>query len=277
MELFTGHAPEHICALFQAAYTGQVEMVNSRGIYLEISHRHVLLCEDRFGTVPNGVALAQWAHLPAMLSPGQTFQMENGVLHFPRVSLSLQLRSIPKDTQIHLPNKEALYAGVQKLLSKTKYTGLSPLAYPLFAGQMPNMNPYCQAALPHVQALLEALQQENGANLQNSVEPLLGLGPGLTPSGDDLLSGLMYGLRHSPARDNPPSVALRHAILEMAPQRTNAVSADYLTAIANDAPFDPMAAAWRNPAMGAAPLMAIGNNSGSEMLLGLMCAAWLLT
>jgi hypothetical protein len=130
-------------------------------------------------------------------------------------------------------------------------------------------------ALPHVQALLQALKKENTADIHKSVSFLLGLGPGLTPSGDDLLSGLLYGLRHSSARDSLACTNLTNTIRELAVERTNAVSADYLIALVNDAPFDLMAAAWEDPAGGAARLMQLGHNSGGEMLLGLMCAGML--
>ena len=120
-------------------------------------------------------------------------------------------------------------------------------------------------ALPHVQALLQALKEENAADIYTSVSSLLGLGPGLTPSGDDLLSGLLYGLRHSSARDSLACTNLTNAIRELAAERTNAVSADYLMAITVDAPFDRMAAAWTDISVGAGELIQIGSNSGSEM------------
>lgn len=273
MEQLTGIAPEHICQFLQQDGTGFVEMVNSRGIYLLLGAKHILLCHSRFGTVPNGIALDQWDRLPSLLAPGQPVRAENGVLYFPSVTFSFRLRSVPKDTQIHLPREDHLRTGIHLLLTNTKPTGLSALAYPLFTGQMPNMNVYCDMALPHIRALLKALEEENIYGIRQSASALLGLGPGLTPSGDDLLSGLLYGLRHSPARDTAACETLRDTIRELAVERTNAVSADYLIAIADDAPFDRMSAAWANPAAGAAELMQIGNNSGGEMLLGLLIAA----
>lgn len=273
MEWMTGTAPEHICALLRGGCTGSVEMVNSRGIYLQLDRRHILLCHSRFGTVPNGVALEQWERLPALLQPGQQVRVEKGILYFPSVALELRLRSVPRDTQIRVPGEEGLRAGMNTLLANAKPTGLSSLVYPLFAGVKRSMNLYCDIALPYVSALLQALQDENTEEIKESACALLGLGPGLTPSGDDLLSGLLYGLRHSGARGTAGCETLGDAIRENAPERTNAVSAEYLIAIAEDAPFDRMAAAWTDPAAGVAGLLEIGSNSGGEMLLGLLLAA----
>ena len=273
MEWMTGTAPEHICALLREGCTGCVEMVNSRGIYLQLEGRRILLCHSRFGTVPNGVSLEEWDRLPSLLAPGQQVRVENGFLYFPSVAFELRLRSVPRDSRIHFPTDEELRTGIQILLANAKPTGLSPLVYPLLAGETPNRNLYCDIALPHVWVLLRALQEEKKEQIKESVCALLGLGPGLTPSGDDLLSGLLYGLRHSGARNTVACEMLGDTIRETAPERTNAVSAEYLTAVAEDAAFDRMSAAWTDPAAGAAGLLEIGNNSGSEMLLGLLLAA----
>jgi len=271
MERLIGRAPEHICALFREGRTGTVEMVNSRGIYLAIGGRHILLCHSHFGTVPNGVAVDGWDRLYPLLATGQPVQAEKQKIIFP--SGTLELQSISKDTHILFPEKESLQTGIEILLTQAKETGLSSLVHPLFSGEIPKMNLYCEMALVHVRGLLRALKENDAAGIFQSVNFLLGLGPGLTPSGDDLLSGLLYGLRHSPLRDTSASIALRNAIRELAGERTNAVSADYLMAIADDAPFDRMAAAWADPANGAADLLRIGSNSGGEMFLGLLCAA----
>lgn len=272
MEQVIGSAPEHICDLFQGSAAGCVEMVNSRGIYLRVGDSCVLLCSSRFGTVPNGAALEQWERLPSLIEPGQPFRTENGIVAFPAASWQMCLQRIPKDAQVRLPDAASLNTGIRLLKENAKQTGLSSLVFPLFAEQAPPMNPYCHMALPYVQTLLRSLQKENAAGIEEAVSGLLGLGPGLTPSGDDLLSGLLYGLRHSPARDLAASKMLSNAICALAGERTNAVSADYLLALAKDAPFDRMAQAWTDPGAGAMGLMEIGSNSGGEMLLGLLCA-----
>jgi hypothetical protein len=248
-------------------------MVNSHGIYLLLEDRYLLLCHSRFGTVPNGMSLEQWDSLPSLLETAQPVQVENGMLRFPAAVFRLQLRSVPVDTQLLLPSREGLQAGIRILAANAKPTGLSSPVFPLFEGQTLPMNPYCQMALPYVQQLLRSLQKENMSGIEEAVSAILGLGPGLTPSGDDLLSGLLYGLRHSPARDTAVCEMLGNAIRRNAGERTNAVSADYLMAIAGDAAFDFMAAAWADPSTGAARLMQIGSNSGGEMLLGLLIAA----
>ena len=275
MDRFIGYAPEHICTLLESGSSGCVEMVNSRGIYLQFGCSHILLCHSCFGVVPNGVAVDEWDRLHPLLSTGQPVQAEKLKIRFP--SGELELESIPKDARILCPEEKNLRAGIGILCAQAKETGLSSLVYPLFTGDTPKLNVYCQMALPYVQALLQALREENAPGIYESASTLLGLGPGLTPSGDDLLSGLLYGLRHSGARDSLACTTLTNAIRALAKERTNAVSADYLLAITEDAPFDRMAAAWADISVGAGELMQIGSNSGCEMLLGLLCAGSVLS
>ena len=225
--------------------------------------------------MPNGVAVEAWEQLPSLLAPGQPVAVKDGQLLLVSGALKLQLHSVPKETNTVSPDEMWLQEGVNLLIANRKETGLSSLVYPLFTEQTPELNPYCRVALPHVRALLQGLKEDKTEEISPSVCALMGLGPGLTPSGDDLLSGLVYGLRHSPIRDSAACNTLITTIREFAPERTNAVSADYLLAMADDAPFALMAEAWKDPAAGAA-LMQIGSNSGSEMLLGLLCAGSVL-
>lgn len=107
---------------------------------------------------------------------------------------------------------------------------------------------------------------------------LLGLGPGLTPAGDDVLAGLLLGLaaRHD-LRDPLAAAVLRHA-----PARTTwlsarllALAADGLAAPAAVAVADALAGHGDDAALtGALPrLLATGHTSGPAMAQGLLLAA----
>lgn len=266
---FYGLAPAHICALFTGNATGIVEMVNSRGIYLELSGVRVLLCDASQGVVPNGAALENWKRLPGSLRVGQTVTAEKGYLQTETCQVKLHLTSIPKDLRLCVPKKASI-AWMQTLLKEKKTEkGLAPL---LFGGN----NPYCVLARPLVEGLVEALRTDDMAGICQCTQNLLGLGTGLTPSGDDVLSGLVYGLRHSAWRERPAVTAFLDSIRREAPLRTNGVSADYLCAVCADAPFEKLANAWADPVRYAGQLLTVGNNSGSEMLLGLTLAGSLI-
>jgi len=60
--------------------------------------------------------------------------------------------------------------------------------------------------------------------VDGSVDELLGLGPGLTPAGDDVLAGLLVGLRHHDALRRPFS----DGVVRLAGERTTTLSAALL-------------------------------------------------
>ena len=75
--------------------------------------------------------------------------------------------------------------------------GLAPLVVQvesLFSGTMPRPTPYIgllHAALPAVELLVRSVRLYDMRGVDAAVKRLLGLGPGLTPSGDDFLCGFV--------------------------------------------------------------------------------------
>jgi len=55
-------------------------------------------------------------------------------------------------------------------------------------------NRFTKAALPHVRALLSSIKTGDLPGVRKASRHMIGLGIGLTPSGDDLLSGLMVAM-----------------------------------------------------------------------------------
>ncbi len=101
-----------------------------------------------------------------------------------------------------------------------------------------------RAALPGLRQLVMGLRTDNAFAIDHGVETLIGLGPGLTPSGDDLLGGMMVGLigtrrSRSGLADGPGSApccpneqrsttAMGDSIRRHAANRTTAISAGLL-------------------------------------------------
>ena len=85
-----------------------------------------------------------------------------------------------------------------------------------------------ETAIPKLHA---GLRRRDLDSLQSSAQAFAGLGPGLTPAGDDYLVGVMYGLWSTLA----PAEATRlsEALAESAGPRTNNISKAWLRAAAN--------------------------------------------
>lgn len=59
----------------------------------------------------------------------------------------------------------------------------------------PQLNQVSRVALPHITVLASAVKSGDLRLVRQSAKNLVGLGPGLSPSTDDMLAGLMAGLR----------------------------------------------------------------------------------
>jgi hypothetical protein len=113
-----------------------------------------------------------------------------------------------------------------------------------------------------------------------AVGRLLGSGPGLTPSGDDVLAGFLAGA----AAFGLNAAALREATAVLAPARTTALSAALLWHAARGECIDELAAVaavltsqGRNGPEQAgraiSRLLSVGHTSGAALALGLVIAA----
>lgn len=127
--------------------------------------------------------------------------------------------------------------------------------------------------------LLAACARDDPATAAGLAERLLGLGPGLTPAGDDLIGGAWFAatIRSDPA---PPWREATAAIRARAAVRTHRISAALLGDLLDGegyAPLHQLAVALARAEAGAAldaatGLIGIGHSSGWDLLTGLLGA-----
>lgn len=137
------------------------------------------------------------------------------------------------------------------------------------------------ALAQHARPALEAIQRWlSGERLSSDAELLIGLGPGLTPSGDDYLGGVLIGLTAFGRAED--AAQLWRWLQPRLPAGTSAISAAHLEAAAageghealhaclaclNSSPAD---ADWQSPL---AALDRVGHCSGWDGLAGVAAAA----
>lgn len=256
-------------------------MANSAGIYLELDGKILLLCDESWGAVPNGVAIAKFPDFAKGLGlkAGEEVLCRDGCLHFGENCITIaqtEKQEVPFGPRVC---REPWQAGIRALRGREK--GLAPLAEPLLeGGEAPEGNPLCTLALPRLERLLEGLRSGGQNAVEEGAKSLLGLGPGLTPSGDDVLCGLVWGLQRSSLRESPAVRVLTEAVCREGEKRTHPVSAAYLTAIARGEAFERLEKAWAY-LTGAGEncleaLLEVGSSSGGDCLLGLLLAAKIL-
>ena len=281
--LITASVPEHLCSLLQRERTGEVLMVTSSGVYLQFEECVLLLCDAAWGVLPIGIGVDDFEQvIPRLhLQQGQQVTLSAEFILFQ----SGKIRLIPQKTQQEkprnaAPERETIRQAAKELASLHKPRGFSALVLPLVLGialhDAAMQNPYCDYACQYLQELIVAFENRDNDRIRGCTEKLLGLGSGLTPSADDVLLGMLYVFREFPHECAEQTGLFQKTIARLCDQRTNRISAAYLKAIMDGAPFGRMAYVFRSlcgeERLDIQKLTRIGSNSGSEMLLGMLLA-----
>ena len=113
------------------------------------------------------------------------------------------------------------------------------------------------------------LKKKHGISML--VEPLI-----LGKEADDVMLGMLYVFRKLPQKSPQAVCTFRESILELCDSHTNQVSSAYLKAIIQGAYFERMEQVWNGlcgtEQLDISKLTQVGNNSGTEMLLGMLIA-----
>jgi hypothetical protein len=148
--------------------------------------------------------------------------------------------------------------------------GLLPMAVALLAGTTAPPDPLVRLAGPLLAALHAATAGRDAGRAGAAAAALLGLGPGLTPAGDDCLVGWLAGLRTG---GTGLSREVGPALLAAAPARTTPLSAAFLAAAVAGEAAEPVRdfVVWPD-APRLAALLALGATSGADLLAGYLVA-----
>jgi hypothetical protein len=291
----------HVDELSRDARVGTVYGVFSRAAYIEVDDVLVTLSSDRLGNVPWGVLLHGG---PAMglpgLHPGTSALFGPGRIRFPTYGTVVDFSRAPRwsaELDVCATEWRNLSANLGILLrvlqdGDTGMEGLASLSeYVARLPKMPSaaeLNSHCQRAMSILADVVAKWTRGQLSALPREMRGLLGLGPGLTPSGDDFVIGTSAVLwlasntagRHSEAfrraaidtgrepGDATTTVGaffVRQASLGRFPERLQ----DLLAALcAEDG-------GWVSEAAGA--LFDVGATSGRDMAAGVVFGAWLVS
>ena len=279
----TASIPEHLCGLLRSGKTGEVVLVTSAGIYLRFEEQILLLCDACWGILPIGIGLEDFERAVALLQPrqGQRIFAEKDHLVFPSGKIKLSVKQLPwEKIQVPIPQITQIRQAAEELAALRKPRGISMLVLPLVLGQEQSgqwiEDPYCAYARCYLENLIVAFESCDGEKIRISTEKLLGLGQGLTPSADDVLLGMLYVFRALPQTHTEQTALFQKTIAQQCDQRTNQISAAYLKAIMEGAPFEQMELVFQRMCaqkkLDIQNLIQIGSSSGSEMLLGMLIA-----
>lgn len=252
------------CRMLQKGAKGKVIGVFSQGIYAKMGEEILLLHDAKWGVVPFGIAVADIAAFAAKMHPalGDTVILSNAEIRIGDATMPYCLgghRTEPATCRAPLTKEHlsAIYAYIRT------------------HGSDGGMLALLRENRGNVREKIDALMRGDA----DAAVGLLGLGRGLTPSGDDFLCGFFSTLD---CVASPRFAAVRKAILQNL-NRTTDISAAYIkSALRNEycTVYSYAARAVLDEMDFALPacdfVLEMGASSGTDTLLGALAAATLL-
>lgn len=278
----------------QSVRVGMVHSVFRRAVNLAFDDALVTLTSSELPRMPHGARLPAviWKKLAACWQVDTMVCLNDGLLHLPACRCVLALPSI--DAWEPRPDVAAYqwqrYTVAQHirllaraLLERIAAESMAPLMGVLLLNEPRTETPLTHTALPLLKQLARASWRLDEEAIKGAVRGLAGLGPGLTPSGDDVLSGfvaVMTLLSDLLSADGQSRTHLAPLIVEAARPYTTLLSGALLTHAARGEVTEPVGSflcALSHPVnvfmhvlQAAKRVLLFGATSGADILFGLL-------
>jgi hypothetical protein len=263
---------------------------------VNISYDNIILAllSDELPRMPNSVRLPSVVaeEILPQLQSGMKGWIGNERLLIPIRNFSLNLPKIsawePRpDISTQLWQRETVAQHVRLLArylaNQSQQEGLVPMIAPLLLEQSAPDTPLSRMALPELRVLARSSWQQHIGGIEHATRCLAGLGPGLTPSGDDVLAGFAAVLALLSPQLSADGASRKHIariIADVAKPRTTALSAVLLKhaacgevaeqlgslLLSLSLPADASGVVLHN----ADRVLAFGASSGGDIMLGIL-------
>lgn len=241
----------------------------SKGAYLEKPGGGlIMLHDDHWGNIPFGIAVSDCENVlkSADIKESSKASVSDG---------KLLVSGRASEVEISLARREKALGKSKKPCGEEEFIKVAEEKLHFsHNGVLKNL---VSDDFPETAYCITAKKLINGRDIQDALADILGLGPGLTPSGDDLACGYIYYTLRCGKPDEKTKLCIKR-ILEVMRKLTTAVSCEFLSAAASGAKvtlFDGVCFAKDKEALEKAidRLLMMGSNSGADVLCGMLLAA----
>lgn len=261
---------------------GLVEGVHRSAVNVRWGDELVTVAHASVGGLPNGVLVEPPVALDQIgLAPGMPVQGDGIALRIPGASMVVFLAgaaswspALPVMHASPTARTERAQRALRLAATQAPRVGLGSLLVGL-VDDGASIGALGRAAARSLADVLLALAAGASDRAVISAVPLIGLGPGATPSGDDLLVGFIAGLA---ATDHPQAEELARGVARAAPGLTTSLAECYLLHAGrlefSERVHDAAAAVLTGPERGldraVTAALAWGASSGADLLVGLL-------
>jgi hypothetical protein len=280
----------------QPPRTGTIQSVFHRAMNIALDDTVLSVLSDELPRMPNSVRVpsALIEEILRSLHTGMNVLIGDGALLIPSADLSLSLPpSLPWEPRLAVERCRWCRMTVMQhghllagyLADQHQQNGLGSLAGPLLLKQSAPKTPLERLALPKLRLLARASWRLDSAEIEIAAHGLAGLGPGLTPAGDDALGGFAAVMALLSPYLSADGISRKHVAAILATivrSRTTRLSAALLAHAACGEVSEQLGQLLLTLAMSAGQseavlqaaqrVLAFGATSGSDTLLGVLLA-----
>ncbi len=271
--------------------------VHSESVYARCSDgRLFLLCSDKYGSVPFGVSVHEYARFRKSHAfyIGDVIRVESGVLvcsDGARISFAVESEAVERAHTHTVANGSVVNRCAQYIRDNASARGIGP-ALPAFlciGTPRDTSNVYALSAAGEADRFEAALGRGDAESLDSAVGRFVGLGYGLTPSGDDFLCGMLYAFHRFSAISEKSVKYLKMCsdAVRVHITQTNEVSAEYLRCALDGEYFEVIERVLdclssnqdkniHKLDSALSELLSVGASSGSDIMCGILFAIYLL-
>lgn len=263
--------------LLSARTTGTVHSVYRKTINLSFDGTLVAL--QAAGSPLSPISLIttlagqEMSHLP--VSAGLPVSLTADTIHLAETAFCLDAAETVETVLMPVSESDlpSLTAQIRSILKHSTKGGFRNILFPSDKPTQLGEQLVLAAAENHMNLCSQELCLFHYTTAAHSLSSLIGLGIGLTPSGDDFLCGVLAGLILRNGTDHPFSAALQEQITQKLPD-TNDISRAFLHC-ALQGQFSEAICSLRHASDAAqlsAAFSAIGHSSGMDTLCGILYA-----
>jgi Protein of unknown function (DUF2877) len=224
-----------IFAALTNAIEATVRGTTSRGVFLELNTGWIAFLSTEQFRGPLTINLEKPIDKLNQMVPGQIGRVSNGLISFNSPNLRIDTQETEVWSSLELIFREFIsnimaIRNIEILNFANRLSGTlqAPNEYLEFALSWTTSQSYRPdtPTTNDIFALIKAIRLTDPSQLQDPLKVIAGRGRGLTPSGDDFLSGLLLGLHLSRQYQKHVDLAVRKVILEAIHSRSTLISAN---------------------------------------------------
>jgi hypothetical protein len=266
--------------------------ITSRGIFLKTNPGWVVFLSYESNRGPLTLNLER--ALPAGILPEKdsSAQIQDGNIYFPAANILINtahaigwgVSANPGPASIPSERYGRIKATANEVIGQRGEIGLTAVLADFLEMHAPHAA--AQSAYfdwVDMRQLQRTLNQPDGGAILSQLQRFLGLGSGLTPSGDDLISGFLLAYNRYPEVLKPAFdlIQLNQGILKLAYQRTTLLSANLIECASLGEgderlvrALDGLLCGTSSPTECAKLLLSWGSSSGCDAFVGMVLAAY---